>query len=117
MYTVLLDREAGHYLGNGMTCSFDRNLVCSDRTNLNCYEVMASTGDFAMVIITLGSHYSVLSCQLALPMPHPWRVADVQTINLICAMSNQGVGFKVFWTQALSGFKVHERLPRGETRP
>jgi hypothetical protein len=65
MYTVLLDREVGHYPSNGMYHNFDRNLACSDRTNLDCYEVTASTSDLSMIIITLGSHYSMLFYQPA----------------------------------------------------
>jgi hypothetical protein len=62
LYTVLLDPEAGYYLGNSMYRSFDKNLACGNEMNLDCYEVTAITGDFNMTIITLGSHYSMLFC-------------------------------------------------------
>jgi hypothetical protein len=51
----------------------DKNLACGDGSNLDCCEVMAIIGDFDMAIITLESHYFVLSCQPTppdvLPMP------------------------------------------------
>jgi hypothetical protein len=42
--------------------SFDKHLACGDGTNLEFCEVTAITGDFGVIIITLDSHYSVLSC-------------------------------------------------------
>jgi hypothetical protein len=41
------------------TLGLDRNLGCSDGTNLDFYGVMAATTDFGMVIITLSRLYSM----------------------------------------------------------
>jgi hypothetical protein len=60
--TVLLSICSGHVMHH----SSDKYLACGDEANLDCCEVMAITGDFDMTIITLDSHYSVLSC---LPTP------------------------------------------------
>jgi hypothetical protein len=38
-------------------------------------------------------------------------------MHLVFATSYRGVSLKVFWVQALSGLKVHERLPHGEPGP
>jgi hypothetical protein len=45
-----------------MHYSSDNHLACGDGTILDRCEVMANTGDFDMAIITLDSHYFVLSC-------------------------------------------------------
>jgi hypothetical protein len=50
-------------------------------------------------------------------MPRPRRAGDMQTIDLICATSYRGVGFKVLWAQALSGLKAHEHMRRIELGP
>jgi hypothetical protein len=61
--TVLL----GLYLGCGMHRSSDKHLACGDEMNLDYCEVTTITGDCDMAIITLGSLYSMLSCQPTLP--------------------------------------------------
>jgi hypothetical protein len=50
------------YPGHGMHYSSDKHLACGDGTNLDFCEVTAITSDFDVIIITLDSHYSVLSC-------------------------------------------------------
>jgi hypothetical protein len=47
--TVLLDL----YPGFGMHHGSDINLACGDRTNLDCYEVMATNVDYNITITTL----------------------------------------------------------------
>jgi hypothetical protein len=42
-------------------CS-DKHLACGDGTNLVCCEVMTITVDYGLTIITLESHYFMLSC-------------------------------------------------------
>jgi hypothetical protein len=37
----------------------DRDLACGIGENLDCYGVVITTGDFGMIIIALGCHYSV----------------------------------------------------------
>jgi hypothetical protein len=67
VYTILLDRGSGYYLGNSMYQSSKKNLSCGDGTNLDYYGVMATTSDFSMATITLGTHYSMLFCQPSPP--------------------------------------------------
>jgi hypothetical protein len=58
----------GPYPGYAMHHSSDKHLACSDGMNLDYCEVMAITGDFNMAIITLDTHYFVLSCHPAPPV-------------------------------------------------
>jgi hypothetical protein len=67
LHTVLLDWEASYHPESGMHRNSDKNLACGDGMNLDYDEVMASTGDSDIAIITLGSYYSMLSCQPAPP--------------------------------------------------
>jgi hypothetical protein len=55
-----------------------KNIACGDGTNLECYSVMAATGDFIMTIITIGYHYSMWSCR---PTPQRLSVACGQHAN------------------------------------
>jgi hypothetical protein len=61
LYIILLDQETDYYPSNATYRSSDKNLTCGDGMNLDCYGVMATSGDFSMSIITLGGHYSMLS--------------------------------------------------------
>jgi hypothetical protein len=73
--------DAGGYPGDGLhragltgrhatdwviKCSIicNRNLVCGEGTRLNCCDVITTTGDYDMAIITLDRLYFVLSYRL-----------------------------------------------------
>jgi hypothetical protein len=61
-HIIFLDQEVSYYLGSGMHRVSNKNLACGDGPNLDCDEVMVTTSDFGTTIITIGGHYSVLSC-------------------------------------------------------
>jgi hypothetical protein len=55
------------YMGCCMHHSLDKHLACGDGMKLDCYGVIAITGDYNIVIITLDNLYYVLSCQSTPP--------------------------------------------------
>jgi hypothetical protein len=88
-----------------MYWSSDTNLAYGDGTNLDCYKVMVTTGDFGIAIITLGSHYSTLPCQ-----PAPLEVMSVSCgrraySGVSCILSLP------------CHIKVYESLPHYNARP
>jgi hypothetical protein len=97
--------------------SSNKHLACSDGTNLDCCEVMAITGDYDMIIVTLDSLYSVLSC-----WPTPPDVLSVSygqhadsrgTCTLLGPCLILEWASRHFGTRLLVSFR-YEDLPRGE---
>jgi hypothetical protein len=57
--TACLGWVTRYCLSNSVHLKSDQDLACGIGENLDCYGVVITTGDFGMIIITLGCHYSV----------------------------------------------------------
>jgi hypothetical protein len=62
---VRLDQVARYQPGNSVLPYHNRNLVCDEGIRLDYCDVITTTGDYGMTIITLGRLYFVLSYRLA----------------------------------------------------
>jgi hypothetical protein len=74
-----------------------KHLACGDWTNLYCCEVMTTTIDYGMAVITLDILYFVLSFP-----PTPQNVLSMlYGRRHVCAISSLGAGLKALWAQSL----------------
>jgi hypothetical protein len=85
-----------------------KDLACGEGTRLDCCNMIATTSDYVMAIITLGRLYSTLSCRLAptdaMSVQHGQRVGSGATFILTGTHLSSGVGSEVLWTRFLVGF-------------
>jgi hypothetical protein len=85
-----------------------KDLACGEGTRLDCCNMIATTSDYVMAIITLGRLYSTLSCRLAptdaMSVQHGQRVGSGSTFILTGTHLSSGVGSEVLWTRFLVGF-------------
>jgi hypothetical protein len=118
MHVLDSEREAGNSPGNelhlhglagfhatnwviaySLICS--RKLACGECTRLDCYDMIAPTGDFGMAIISLGRLYLCCLVRLLLPMPHPCNTDDVWAVEPHAPWL--GHIFHLEWAQKLFG--------------
>jgi hypothetical protein len=112
-----------HAINRIIACSLicNRNLACGEDTRLDCCDVIATTGDYGMAIITLGRLYFVLSCRLApivaLYVQYGQRAGSGVTCILTGPHLSSGVDSKVIWVRLLVDFWCEDTCHMGSPDP
>jgi hypothetical protein len=112
-----------HAINRVIVCSLicNRNLACGESTRLDCYIMIATTGDYGMAIIMLGRLYFMLSCWLtptdALFVLYGWRAGSGASSVLTRPHLSSGVSSKAVRAWLLVEFWCEDTYHVGSLDP